>query len=468
MGNIEQRGKNTWRIGVQFSNVPGRPWVRQTLKYPETMTEDEQRASAQVELAMLEAGVAAGLVKPPLPSPVKKDPPSPVMIQAQQPDPPQPALPEWMMEPVALPTAPAAKPGHQYTISQLYDIWDAYHVSGLEPTTAKTYRNIMCTRILPQLGTLHPEDITPLAFAKFVTFLRKEKRISSRISDEERKIPIRPSDLKKRSKNPDKLLTERTIRNYIDVLGYMLEKCVELKVIRKNPLDEVKRPAKKKTKVRALDDNRAVELLRLVGRDPRMNFRVAVFLALLCTLRLGEVDGLSFADIDYKRGGIYIQRALKYTPELGNYLGAPKSEAGERFVQLPIGMLIMLRETEKYYKDIKAKLGDRWRGTGRIICNWDGTPVSHDTPSKWFRAFADANGFDGVTFHKLRSAHASILFANNIDALLVAYRMGHEDPVTTYRNYGSVFRANDIQAADIMQHLLERSLQDDPEPDAFP
>lgn len=93
----------------------------------------------------------------------------------------------------------------------------------------------------------------------------------------------------------------------------------------------------------------------------------------------------------------------------------------------------------------------------RIAYPWNGAQLHHDTPSKWFRRFADAHGFEGVRFHDLRHTHATILLANNIDAVAVATRMGHADASVTLRIYAHALRRRDEDAAQAAQGLLDRA-----------
>ena len=94
---------------------------------------------------------------------------------------------------------------------------------------------------------------------------------------------------------------------------------------------------------------------------------------------------------------------------------------------------------------------------GGIVHAWNGAQLHHDTPSKWFRRFADAHGFEGVRFHDLRHTHATILLANNIDAVAVATRMGHADASVTLRIYAHALRRRDEDAAQAAQDLLDRA-----------
>ena len=124
-------------------------------------------------------------------------------------------------------------------------------------------------------------------------------------------------------------------------------------------------------------------------------------------------------------------------------------------------MMTLLHETRTYHEDAKRLLGDRWSGDGRIVSAWDGSPVHHDTPSKQFRKFADAHGFTSVHFHSLRHSHVVILFANNMDAVSIAARVGHSSPETTFRFYAHAVQRRDTESAAIVQRLLDAAAQTD-------
>jgi integrase len=237
----------------------------------------------------------------------------------------------------------------------------------------------------------------------------------------------------------------------------MLDKAVQWDLLAKNPMAKVDRPTVKRPKVKYLTEERAVELLRCLKAEPNLCYRSALLLALLCGLRLGEVGALRLTDVDFDTGTIDISRALKYTPQTGNYEGSPKTESGNRLVALPPGMLALLHETREYQQDVAGWAGAQWVGEGWIVHVWNGARVHHDTPSKWFRRFADAHGFEGVRFHDLRHTHATILLASNIDAVAVATRLGHRNATTTLQVYAHALRRRDEDAARAVQSLLDRA-----------
>ena len=332
----------------------------------------------------------------------------------------------------------------------------------LSENTYKDYRHFLDARILPLIGDVPLKKLTPLVLNQWLLDVRQSPRRTTRLPDEQLKTPRRPSDTAKMA-SPEKLdkpLSPRTIQHYYDTLYAMLDKAVQWEVLNHNPLDRVDRPKAKKPKVNYLTEERAVELLRCLREEPNMCYRAALLLALLCGLRLGEVGALRLDDVDWQHGTIDISRALKYTPQAGNFVGSPKTESSERLIALPPGMMAVLHETREYQKEVASWAGDLWVGEGWIVHAWNGAQLHHDTPSKWFRRFADAHGFEGVRFHDLRHTHATVLLANNIDAVAVASRLGHADATTTLRTYAHALRRRDDDAARTIQFLLDRADDD--------
>lgn len=408
MASIEQRGPGTWRVGVRTSVELGRKWVRRTLTFPEDMPQQEQRARAQLAAAQLELEIAQGTVGQDM----------------------------------------------RTTVRQFADLWmTQYVVPSCKPSTAKTYRSFLTSRILPALGDLPLAELTPLRLTEFINAIREDTARTTAIDPQ---LRVRAAD-RDVPLSPPRPLSDRTVKHYYDALRDMLNIAVQWEYLTKNPMDRVTPPKVRKRRVNFLDDRQAVQLLRCLADEESLPFRCAVLLALLCGLRLSEVCGLTLDDVNWKDCSITVSRGLNYAPGIGSYYDTPKTDAGARIIDLPAGMMALLEETRAYQQDVIAQIGDRWRGTGHIVCTWDGQPVHHDTPSKWFRKFADTHGFVGVRFHDLRHTHATLLFANNLDAVAIASRLGHEDASTTLRIYAHAIRQRDQLAADAMQRLIEQA-----------
>ena len=411
MGSIEQRGPNSWRVGVQVQTENGRKWIRRSLKFSEALSPAQQRRQAEKALHQLEADVENG----------------------------------------------KARANQNMTVDDLAALWMRRHVlANLSPVTAKNYKHLLDRRILPKLGSIPVEKVTPGVIADFMAAIREEGRISQLKPEEELKTKRRPSDVARLAKKPDAPLSDKTLRTYYDTLFQMFEKAVRWEILWRNPVATVDRPRFRSKPVKFLDDDQAVQLLRALQGEENMSFRCAVLLALTCGLRLGEVGALTWADVNWTKCTIDISKAAKYTPAAGSFVGDTKSESSDRTITLPAGMMALLDETKKHHDYLAEFLGDRWRGVGRIVCSWDGSPLHHDTPSKQFRTFADKHGFTGVRFHDLRHTHATLLFASNIDAVAVASRLGHAKADTTLRIYAHSLKRRDEDSALAMQAILDR------------
>ena len=149
-----------------------------------------------------------------------------------------------------------------------------------------------------------------------------------------------------------------------------------------------------------------------------------------------------------------MDRALKYTPATGAFIAETKTDAGDRVITLPPSMIRILRDA--MWADVMEAQDDPdvWKGDGWIVRSRHGARVNKDTPSKWFRKFADDHGYQGLTFHGLRHVHATVLLQHHVDLQSVSSRMGHSDPSVTIRAYADAMPARDQEAAAAMDALL--------------
>lgn len=407
MGTIEKRGKGSWRIGIQVATPDGWKWVRETIKVDPNLSDSKQRKEAEKALARLQTEIDAG----------EKGP-----------------------------------PGHSYTVRTFSDFWMENEVKANDsPVTYANYRYLLDSRILPLIGDVGLSRLTPVMLTEWLTQVRTSPRKSTRLPDDQlthKRSPSRPLH------ENTKPLSAKTVSNYYSCLDTMLGAAVRMKVLAENPLASVAKPKYKRAKVKFLTEERAVELLRCLKDEPNMCYRAALLLALLCGLRLGEVGELKLSDVDWANGTIDISRALKYTALEGSFVAAPKSDAGSRIISLSAGMMTVLHETRAYQEECAAQFPGVWQDTGLIVHGWDGHQLNKDTPSKWFRRFADAHGFEGVRFHDLRHTHATILLANSIDVVAVSSRMGHSDAATTLRVYAHALARRDRDAAATFDRLF--------------
>lgn len=419
MGYVEKRGRNSWRICTEIRTSSGWEPVRITLRMDPSLPESVQKRDAERELKNLEKRLAADREN-------------------------AWTLRDWAEEWLLKVVAPDAS-----------------------PVTVHNYRHLLDSRILPSLGDYDLRDLTPALLTDWLLTVRAAPRKTTRLPEEQLAHPRGKGDRLIPPSAKAKPLSVNTVLHYYTCMVAMLSAAVRMGYLEHNPMDRVQRPKMRAKKIKALTKEEAVALIRRLDQAPTPGCRLAVLLALLCGLRLGEVCALQYDDVDWDRGTINITKALKYTPKEGGFVSVPKSAAGERVVTLPPSMVRILRDA--MWADVVEAQDwpELWQGDRFIVHGRHGRPVHHDTPSKWFRDFADTNGFPGVRFHDLRHAHASILVAANIDVAAVASRMGHGDPGITLRTYTHAMPLRDRQAADALDALLAPDPPQAP-PDAQP
>lgn len=406
MGTIEKRGKNSWRIGTQIKVGNQWQWVRLSLRMDPALSEAVQRRDAQRELDKLEArlhGTTEG---------------------AQD-------LREWS------------------------ETWLTKHLDDdASPVTMANYRYLLNSRILPQLGDLPLQDLTPAVLTDWLHNLRNDKRKTTRLPDDQLKRPRRSGEQLITDAQKAKPLSAKTALNYYGCMKTMLAAAVRVGLLEYNPMDRVQRPKKRKKKKATLPESEVVALLQLIITEASTPLKLSVLLAMLCSLRLGEVGALKYTDVDWNAGTISVSKALKYTPATGSFVAETKTDAGDRVITLPPSMIRILRDA--MWADVMEAQDDpdAWKGENWIVHSRHGAQVNKDTPSKWFRAFADDHGYQGVKFHDLRHIHATVLLQHNVDLQSVSSRMGHSDPSITLRAYADAMPARDQEAAATMDQLL--------------
>lgn len=118
---------------------------------------------------------------------------------------------------------------------------------------------------------------------------------------------------------------------------------------------------------------RAADDVQARGADVR--YGAAWWLAGLLGLRRGEIAGLTWRDLDWKRAELRIRQGLASDGNKGFALGPLKTENSPR--TLPVGPLLLGRLKQQWdVQQVERRItGSEWREHGLIICEEDGSPL---------------------------------------------------------------------------------------------
>ena len=161
--------------------------------------------------------------------------------------------------------------------------------------------------------------------------------------------------------------------------------------------------------------------------------RIPLEIMLLTGLRLGEVCGLRWSDVDFNRGVLHIRR--NRLPAKGFvYEKEPKTKTSVRDVPMPEMLKQDLREFFDWFteadRDFPTKLDEYY-----LAVNMYRMPLFPHTVGHWLKSFEEEHGFKYVSCHGLRHTYCSLLLSQNVPIQTVSKYMGHSDSTVTLKVY---------------------------------
>jgi len=150
-------------------------------------------------------------------------------------------------------------------------------------------------------------------------------------------------------------------------------------------------------------------------------YRALILLAVLGSMRWGELAALRRCDIDVRNGSVRIERSLTQLPGGGYLFGPPKSEAGRRVVVIPAAIRPELaRHLETFTEPADDAL---------VFTSPTGAQLHHGNFRRrtWMPALARA-GMTGTHLHDLRHTGNALTAATGATLRELMDRMGHSSP----------------------------------------
>ncbi len=277
---------------------------------------------------------------------------------------------------------------------------------------------LIANYINPIIGDMEVQDITPRVVDKYIQTLQKT-----------------PSVSRKNRKARTEFVTNQTIEKIIKLLRCAFKQAVRWELIGKNPFDNAVLP-KTEYKKRDIWDAETIRLALDQCTDSKLY--IAMNLAFACSLRMGEILGLTWKNVHIEdeniaadNAYIYIEaeltRASKqaiemlgqkdiyyiFTPLMPNtstrlILKKPKTDSSVRKVWLPKTVAYILREWKKSQEELKGFLGDEYQDFDLVVALPNGRPCENRIIEKEFSLLKQKAGLPNVVFHSLR--HSSTTY----------------------------------------------------------
>ena len=236
-------------------------------------------------------------------------------------------------------------------------------------------------------------------------------------------------------------LSENTVRKIKVMIGTALIQAINNCMINRNIAEMVKLPKieQKEMRVLSIDEQNALEEVALTSKDLSA---FGIYLSLNTGMRLGEILGLQWENIDLKKGIIHVRQTLN---RLNAFDGLTKTiiELGPTKTQFSRRDIPLFQECKVYLADYKRKQDEHiasLEGTYNDMNFVFATPLGRYIEPKTFqdlfkRQIKTANIAD-ANFHAMRHTFATRSLEAGMDILVLSKILGHAQASTTLNKYG--------------------------------
>ncbi len=285
-----------------------------------------------------------------------------------------------------------------------FDEWlREYKSLDCKETTLNLYRNTYKRYIKPEFGKKQIKNIQPDMIQRFINKMGRDY--------------------------------SRAVLNTTNFLLYdSLQQAVRSGIISRNPMQNTTLPkVKEQSKKRALSAEEEEIFLEAAKSS---EYYPLYRLASLTGMRIGEVLGLQWKDVDFRKGEIHITHTLSYISGKEQYLDTPKSVSSNRIIPMEAHSELynLLKEQRTKQRQQRLKAGQYWhplKGLEDIVfTSSQGTPHFSGNVRTDQRKIVAKLREEGVeigtcTFHTLRHCFATRAIENGMDPKVLQAIMGH-------------------------------------------
>ncbi|MHC1740648.1 MAG: tyrosine-type recombinase/integrase [Anaerolineaceae bacterium] len=244
----------------------------------------------------------------------------------------------------------------------------------------------------------------------------------------------------------------RTVRIVNIILSSSLDKAVKYGLIAHNPALGANLPVYRHGEMKIFNPAQVQQFLQVAENS---HYYALYYTAITTGMRLGELLGLKWADIDWATNTIHVQRQRQYVPGQGVCLVEPKTRAGKRMIQLGQRLILVLRNHLKIQKDVQKEAVGKWVDLDLVFPSSIGTLGDVSNIRVDFNQILATANLSKIRIHDLRHTAASLLLNNHIPVIVVTQILGHSKPSITLDIYSHVFCDIQSEAAQVMDSLFQ-------------
>lgn len=285
--------------------------------------------------------------------------------------------------------------GKYITVSKIYQEWLNAVKNRVKESTLANYRNKFEKHILPEFGDVPCADLNAGRLNAF---------INKKLADG---------------------LSASYVRDIFTVFKTMLKYSQEEYGF-KLSLKNVTLPKSERKQVEKISDTEQKKLVSYLKENMSLT-AFGILLSLFMGLRIGEVCGLKWEDVDFRKKILHIRRTVqRITSANGSrrtkiVISTPKSEASFREIAIP-DMLM------KYFKMFRSE-------DGNFILSGTDKPVEPRTMQYRYKKILQKSEMENHNYHKLRHTFATNSAEKGFNMKALSAVLGHSSVTLTLNRY---------------------------------
>jgi integrase len=312
--------------------------------------------------------------------------------------------------------------GQRLTFSQFSKSWLALKVSSVRASTIRRYEQLLRVRVEPTLGKVPLTKIGPLDLDRLYASLL------------------------------DDGLSPQTVVHVHRVLHAALSDAAKKGYVPRNVASLATPPTVPHKEMRTLSKDEVRALLNVAtGNHLEALWRLAIGTG----MRLGELLGLRWQDVDLDRSELNVRHGLVRGGN-GLELSEPKTRRSRRRIHLPKSLTTALRGHRAMQSQQIIRLGPAWTDLGYVFTTEIGTPLNPNSIAKReFRPLLDKAKIGGhVRIHDLRHTAISLALAAGVALTDVAEMAGHSSVAVTLGRYAHALPEAPKRAAEAIERAI--------------
>lgn len=169
-------------------------------------------------------------------------------------------------------------------------------------------------------------------------------------------------------------------------------------------------------------------------------------------VRFGEMAGLKWESVDFKKKQIKIKNNLQKDLSKNVFIDLPAKGRRNRTISVSDILLEKYKlELERQQELVRMGL---LKELTYVHLNSRLRPLTEKTADNYVKRIMRKSGVDPIRMHALRHTHASILLSNKVPVLVVSKRLGHSTTAMTMNIYAHVLEEDAVAAAGLIDDFI--------------